>query len=133
MVFNAIWKILRPMLDPVVRQKIDFTNNETDLKKHIDAKHLSKGMGGDSNWKWRFDGVPEGENKIMEDEEAKKEKLKLFKEACDDYEELTTKWVEGDEKAFDERNDRAYKTFIVRHLDSGPSPLLSPRSLLGPG
>ena len=50
MVFNAIWAILKPLLDPVVRNKIDFTKSEADLKKYIPGDHLPKGMGGDEDW-----------------------------------------------------------------------------------
>lgn len=76
MVFNAIWAILKPLLDPVVRNKIDFTKSEADLKKYIPGDHLPKGMGGDEDWEWYYGGPKEGENKCMQNEEEKKEKLK---------------------------------------------------------
>lgn len=34
-VFQGIWKLLGPMLDPVVRNKIQMTKNTDDLVEHI--------------------------------------------------------------------------------------------------
>ena len=76
MVFSAIWAILKPLLDPVVRSKVDFTSSESDLAKHIDPKHIKKAMGGELAWEWRYTGPDENENDIMKDEEGKKEKMK---------------------------------------------------------
>lgn len=35
-VFQGIWKLLGPMLDPVVRNKIEMTKSTDDLAVHID-------------------------------------------------------------------------------------------------
>lgn len=42
-VFSGIWKVLAPLLDPVVRQKVQFTRNDKDLLEFIDANKLPKG------------------------------------------------------------------------------------------
>lgn len=33
MVFSAVWKIVKPMLDPVVREKIAFCSNAKEISK----------------------------------------------------------------------------------------------------
>lgn len=32
-VFSAVWKIVKPMLDPVVREKVAFCNNAKEIEK----------------------------------------------------------------------------------------------------
>jgi len=119
MVFNAIWAILKPLLDPVVRNKIDFTKSEADLKKYIPGDHLPKGMGGDEDWEWYYGGPKEGENKCMQNEEEKKEKLKLYNDACEEFEQLTQSWIDGDSGAGKKR-DKQSKVVMIRHLDLDP-------------
>ena len=36
-VFQGIWKLLAPMLDPVVRNKVEFTKSTHELEVHIPA------------------------------------------------------------------------------------------------
>lgn len=42
-VFWGVWKVLSPLLDPVVRAKIAFTQNKKELMEYIDAGRLPKG------------------------------------------------------------------------------------------
>ena len=49
-VFWVIWKILGPMLDPVVRAKVQFLSKEEELKVHIPPEHLVKKLGGTGEW-----------------------------------------------------------------------------------
>ena len=68
-VFSAVWKIVKPMLDPVVREKVHFAGSASDMAKFIDPKHLEKDFGGVSSWRYKFRGPVAGENKHMEDKE----------------------------------------------------------------
>jgi hypothetical protein len=79
-VFQGIWKLLGPMLDPyvlplphrdsilmrwihsVVRNKVEMTKNTEDLQVHIDKSHLVKQLGGTSDWNWNYVPVVPGEN-----------------------------------------------------------------------
>lgn len=46
-VFQGIWKLLAPMLDPVVRAKVEMTKSTEDLLVHISKEHLVKELGGE--------------------------------------------------------------------------------------
>ncbi|CEQ39440.1 SPOSA6832_00970, partial [Sporobolomyces salmonicolor] len=80
-VFQGIWKLLAPMLDPVVRNKIQMTKSTDDLLQHIPKvrcgvptsrivvhvsmimqNHLVKELGGSSEWRWKYPPVVPGEN-----------------------------------------------------------------------
>lgn len=45
--------MLAPMLDPVVRAKVEMTKNADDLAKHIPKKHLIKSLGELESQNWR--------------------------------------------------------------------------------
>ena len=70
--FQGIWKLLAPMLDPVVRQKIEMTKNTDDLCVHIPKNHLVKQLGGTSDWEWKYPPIKEGENAPQKDKEGRK-------------------------------------------------------------
>jgi len=42
-IFSGIWKVLRPLLDPVVAHKVVFTRTDEQLLEYIDAGHLPNG------------------------------------------------------------------------------------------
>ncbi|SGZ26565.1 BQ5605_C024g09941 [Microbotryum silenes-dioicae] len=76
-VFQGIWKVLGPMLDPVVRAKIDFTKSTDDLVVHIPRNHLVKELGGSSSWTWKL--------------QAERDDL------IEQYTELTRQWIKSDD------------------------------------
>lgn len=100
-VFSAVWKIVKPMLDPVVREKIHFASSASDIAKvsrpagsrvlarrssfrppqYIDPKHLEKDFGGTSSWTYRFRQPAKGENEHMKDEDAKKKRVEAYEVA----------------------------------------------------
>lgn len=63
--FQGIWKILAPMLDPVVRAKVEMTKSAEDLIEKIPKNHLIKKLGGSSAWKWEYPPVIPGENDMQ--------------------------------------------------------------------
>lgn len=42
-VFSGLWRVIRPLLDPVVQNKVVFTRNEKELLEYIDENQLPKG------------------------------------------------------------------------------------------
>ncbi|MBW0553014.1 hypothetical protein O181_092729 [Austropuccinia psidii MF-1] len=93
-VFHGLWKIIAPMLDPVVRAKIQITKSSEDLKVHIDEKHLIESLGGKSHWKWEYEPVQSGENSLMADLTAKQHELQNRKKIVQLHAELTRKWYD---------------------------------------
>jgi hypothetical protein len=88
-VFQGVWKLISPMLDPVVRAKVQFTKktvlnppfflfcfsyldsdpvrNQSDLAVHIDRRHLIRKLGGTNDWQWKYTKVVPGENELLKD------------------------------------------------------------------
>jgi hypothetical protein len=80
-IFSAVWKIVKPMLDPAVREKVHFASSASEMGKFIDPKHLEKDFGGTSSWRYRYKGPIPGENKDMEDKETKEKRVEAYAEA----------------------------------------------------
>ncbi|GAA5835492.1 hypothetical protein JCM3766R1_006432 [Sporobolomyces carnicolor] len=91
-VFQGIWKLLAPMLDPVVRNKIQMTKSSNDLIEHIPKNHLVKELGGSSEWKWQYPPVVPGENAPQKDAEGKKKAIADRNKLIDEYVAVTREW-----------------------------------------
>ncbi|KAK4054516.1 hypothetical protein OIV83_001010 [Microbotryomycetes sp. JL201] len=98
-VFQGIWKILAPMLDPVVRNKIQMTKNTDDLCEFIPKKHLVKQLGGTSDWTWKYPEIVPGENAKQKDDEERKRLQQERNDLIADYIEVTREWMKSDEAA----------------------------------
>ncbi|CAH7689190.1 hypothetical protein BY996DRAFT_4642558 [Phakopsora pachyrhizi] len=61
-VFHGIWKVIAPMLDPIVREKVKMTKSKEDLKAYIDEKHLIPTLGGTNKFSWSFKEPTQQEN-----------------------------------------------------------------------
>lgn len=94
-IFNAIWKIIRGLLDPVVAAKVNFTNNSQDLAQFIDLKKLPKEHGGEEDWNFKYITPVIGENDIMKDTDTKQRILDERKAIVDEYEKKTLAWIEN--------------------------------------
>lgn len=49
-IFNAVWKIIKGWLDPVVASKIHFTKTAADLEKFIDISNIPSDLGGKDDY-----------------------------------------------------------------------------------
>lgn len=119
-VFSAAWKIIKPMLDPVVREKIAFCSNAKEIAKYIDPKHLEKDFGGTSSWSYEFKTPIEGENKQMDDIDTREIRMNKFVDVAERLEELTKKWVNGDNSVAEERREKVLKELLIRRFDLDP-------------
>lgn len=53
-IFNAVWKIIKGWLDPVVASKIHFTKSAQDLEKFLDKKYIPKNLGGSDSYEPKY-------------------------------------------------------------------------------
>lgn len=119
-IFSGIWRIIKPMLDPVVKEKIAFASSGKEMAEFIDPKHLEKDFGGTSTWRYRFKDPQAGENEHMEDAETKKARMADMQKAISAFSEATEKWINGDSGAGEERKGKLSKRLEVRRLDLDP-------------
>ncbi|KAM0791313.1 hypothetical protein ACM66B_005785 [Microbotryomycetes sp. NB124-2] len=95
-VFQGIWKILAPMLDPVVRNKIQMTKNTDDLVEFIPKKHLVKSLGGENAWQWEYPKVVPGENEKQKDKAGRKAQQERRDALIEQYVEVTREWMKSE-------------------------------------
>lgn len=75
-IFRPIWAILKPLLDPVVREKIRLTSSPEELAEHIPFNHLpKKSMRGGLDWEFEYPIPDEHENDVQQDTQTR-DKLK---------------------------------------------------------
>ncbi|KAF9289103.1 hypothetical protein BGZ68_010058 [Mortierella alpina] len=108
-VFWGLWKLIQPLLDPVVATKFVFTRNNAELHKIIPRDRLPiTHYDGLDDWKYQYVPAAEGENKCMEDL-AKKEELLNERQALETkFDVMTRAWIkEAGGKNSDERDEIA--------------------------
>ncbi|KAG0265471.1 hypothetical protein DFQ27_000608 [Actinomortierella ambigua] len=93
-VFWGLWKLIAPLLDPVVASKFVFTRNNAELQKVVPADRLPiTHYGGLDDWTYSYVPAAPGENKCMEDT-ATKEKLLAERHALEQrFDEVTRSWI----------------------------------------
>ncbi|CUM66787.1 uncharacterized protein PRCAT00004469001 [Priceomyces carsonii] len=94
-IFNAVWKVIKGWLDPVVASKIHFTNSCNDLESFIDRQFIPKELGGDDTFVMKY------KNPTTEDSFEKprgEEYRKLLKQRTFlilSYFQATINWLES--------------------------------------
>ncbi|KAG0225438.1 hypothetical protein BGW42_000885 [Actinomortierella wolfii] len=106
-VFWGVWKIIQPLLDPVVAAKVVFTRSDAELTQYIDAEKLiDKYKGGKDKYKYEYIHAQPGENKCMEDTETKEKLVGEWKALMWKFEALTREWINvGTDKATSTRTE----------------------------
>lgn len=65
-IFKPVWAILKPLLDPVVREKIRLTSDIKELEEYIPLDRLPKeSMKGEMDWAFEWTPPVEGENDVQ--------------------------------------------------------------------
>ncbi|KAK4664859.1 phosphatidylinositol transfer protein csr1 [Podospora pseudopauciseta] len=92
-IFQGIWKVIRGWLDPVVANKVHFTNNATEMQEYIPLKHIPKDLDGQEDWSYKYVEPVTGENDKMKDTATRDELLRQRAELYKQYEEATMEWI----------------------------------------
>lgn len=89
-IFKPIWSILRPLLDPVVRDKVHLTWKVEELQDYVPADHLPKeSMHGQLDWSFSYP-IPEPDENDIQNDTATAEQLEtLYRNACIEFEYAT--------------------------------------------
>jgi CRAL/TRIO domain len=95
-IFQGIWKIIRNWLDPVVANKVHFTNSVTELSEFIEPSSILAELGGDNSWKYSYVEPAENENDRMKDAETKGKLISQRKDLAREYEEEVFEWLATD-------------------------------------
>ncbi|KAF9955223.1 hypothetical protein BGZ65_003522 [Modicella reniformis] len=94
-IFGALWKAISPILDPVIRAKIKFTNNRKELEEFVAPDQLMQNNAyeGEDDVTYRYiEPIPDENKLVVEDSEAKQRALARRKEMELTFERLTEIW-----------------------------------------
>lgn len=89
----GIWKVIRGWLDPVVANKVHFTNNAKEMEEFIPIKHIPKDLEGEEDWTYQYVEPVEGENAKLADAETRDRLLAAREVLVKDYEAATLEWI----------------------------------------
>ncbi|KAF9917755.1 hypothetical protein FBU30_000546 [Linnemannia zychae] len=120
-VFWGLWKLIQPLLDPVVASKFVFTRNNAELHKVVPRERLPIiHYDGLDDWKFEYIPYKEGENDAMKDT-AKKAELLAERRAIEErFDAVTRTWAKtGNGKNLDERDELA-KEFREQYSRMSP-------------
>ncbi|KAJ4292919.1 phosphatidylinositol transfer protein csr1 [Collariella sp. IMI 366227] len=129
-IFQGIWKVIRGWLDPVVANKVHFTNSAKDMEEFIPTKHIPKALDGAEDWTYQYAEPVEGENAKMADTATRDRLLAARAKLYQEYEDATMAWIanpEGD-KAVDIKRVREEIAERMRVDYWGVDPYLRARS-----
>ncbi|KAK3689789.1 phosphatidylinositol transfer protein CSR1 [Podospora appendiculata] len=91
--FQGIWKVIRGWLDPVVANKVHFTNNAKEMEAFIARSQIPKGLDGDEDWEYAYVEAVPGENDHMHDTATRDRLLAAREELVKQYENATMHWI----------------------------------------
>lgn len=95
-IFFGAWKIVRGLLDPVVRSKVEFTKSPEDLLVTIPQDRLLKLEGGDVDQDFDWVDPVEGENDRLNDKETRDKIWANHQHLYKQFEDTTRAWCAAD-------------------------------------
>lgn len=93
-IFQGIWRVIRGWLDPVVANKVHFTNNISEMSEFISPEKIPKDLDGQEDWEYKYVEPVPGENDKMKDTETLKKLQAARAELVKEYEEATLQWIQ---------------------------------------
>ncbi|KAJ2549733.1 phosphatidylinositol transfer protein csr1 [Coemansia sp. RSA 1933] len=100
--FSGVWKLISPLLDPVVAAKVQFAQKPEALLKFIDARELLEIRGGKDSYVYKYVMPDPNENKLMFDAEARQYAAKKLDLAHEEFVRATTEWTDSKEAGDDD-------------------------------
>ncbi|KAF9358913.1 hypothetical protein BGX34_008648 [Mortierella sp. NVP85] len=95
-VFWGLWKLIQPLLDPVVASKFVFTRNNAELHKVIPRERLPiNHYEGLDDWTYEYVPAVPGENDIQKDTAAKDVLLAERKGLEERFDAVTRNWIKN--------------------------------------
>ncbi|KAJ2774866.1 phosphatidylinositol transfer protein csr1 [Coemansia nantahalensis] len=102
--FSGVWKLISPLLDPVVAAKVQFVQRPEGLLRFIAADELLATRGGKNEYKYEYVGPAADENKLMFDKEGRAAATAALRELQDQFVQASKDWTaakdDGDRDAF---------------------------------
>ncbi|KAJ2117675.1 phosphatidylinositol transfer protein csr1, partial [Coemansia sp. RSA 788] len=102
--FSGVWKLISPLLDPVVASKVQFASKPDALLKFIDPQELLESRGGLDKYAYEYVKPQAEENKLMFDTEGRQAASTALDKVREQFVQATREWTDakegGDDDAF---------------------------------
>ncbi|OLY82431.1 CRAL-TRIO domain-containing protein, partial [Smittium mucronatum] len=112
--FSGVFKLISPLIDTAVAQKIQFAKNADGLSKFIDKNQILKIRGGNNTYEYTYVLPDPKENAMMADTDGKKAALEARNQAAQKLTQATKDWVAATKEADKFRSN-------VKHLQDKDS------------
>ncbi|KAJ1967934.1 phosphatidylinositol transfer protein csr1 [Dispira parvispora] len=93
-IFSGVWRMISPLLDPVVASKINFIDQKQQFENFIDPTQLVDWLGGQSSFRYEYQKPTPEENKLMKNVEERDRRLAQYTALTNQLEEVTRSWAE---------------------------------------
>ncbi|KAK3813492.1 MAG: CRAL/TRIO domain protein [Linnemannia elongata] len=120
-VFWGLWKLIQPLLDPVVASKFVFTRNNAELHKVVPRERLPIiHYEGLDDWKYEYVPAVAGENDCMKDT-AKKEVLLAERHAIEArFDAVNRAWIKNVDGKYNAEREEIAKEFREQYTRLSP-------------
>lgn len=123
-IFNGIWKTLAPMLDPVVRAKVQFIKRMPDAAPNLPAERVPKMLSGGigSKYEYVYPEVHPGENDLLQDTHELEKRLRIRNDLWRQLMDVSAKWVQkgGDSSELMDQRRLLAKKIRIAHFNVEP-------------
>ncbi|KAL2848377.1 CRAL-TRIO domain-containing protein [Aspergillus pseudoustus] len=92
-VFNGVWKIIKPWMDPRIVEKTVFTRTVEDLERYIDRDQIIAELGGNEQWEYKYTEPHPEENRAMKDYATRDSLLAERQSIGEEFLVATSRWI----------------------------------------
>ena len=121
-IFQGIWKAVNPLLDPEIRNKINFCNKSDELD--VVPQYICEDtIGGDQVDVVKWVEPQPGEKEGLDRNDPKRQEMwKSYRDISRDYEEVTKKWIisDGQDDRLNAERDQQSKRLRLKYIELEP-------------
>lgn len=121
-IFWGFWRVVKNLLDPVVRNKIVFITGPKETGDHVPETRMIKYCGGVVESEFDFVDPQPGENDIMNDTATKQKLQDRHHRLTDQFEKVTREWCAsgGKDEKLDEQRQVLIKKLRLSQFELEP-------------
>lgn len=126
-IFQGVWKVLAPMLDPAVRDKISFSNKPSDFED-IPMSRLPEYLGGELDYEYKFIPPNDSEERVLPENDPKFKQVRdAYMSMAAKYEKVTKQWIDsqGQDDSLNEKRQEIARKIRLIYFELGPMVMAS--------
>jgi hypothetical protein len=121
-IFWGFWRVVKNILDPVVRNKIVFITGPAETGDHVPETRMIKYCGGKVESEFDFVDPKEGENDVQKDTATKQKLQDRHHRLTDQFEKITREWCSsgGKDQELNEKRQVLIKKLRLSQFELEP-------------